>query len=342
MRRFLLAVSLCSSVVACQKSTGNEQTFNDAPALTGEEHMLTWGPVTVEPGIEDTQCIWLHLSNTSEIKVHQLHNVLGDTSHHLIVYKDDMDTSEQLTPTPCQPFTGALNTSGNIAPIAITQRKSDEITLPDGVAYTFAPNQMVKLEMHYINSTDSEASATASVDIYGADPATIHDEAAVLFAGSPDINIPGGVGATFELHQFFTVPSTIDLSASHIFAITGHEHHLGTNVQVNVAPSKDGPMTPVYNPNPFLWTEPVTQVQSPDFSVPVGGGFDFTCDWTNQTASPVSFGESATQEMCFFWAYYWPSQGSKVCFHTQQFGGADGLNLCCPGDSSCSLIEQMF
>jgi len=50
-----------------------------------------------------------------------------------------------------------------------------------------------------------------------------------------------------------------------------------------------------------------------------------------------TFGESANNEMCFFWAYYWPSQGSKVCFHTEQYGGHD---LCCPGDSLCSLASN--
>src|SRR6185312_7429320 len=188
------------------------------------------------------------------IKVHQLHDVLGASSHHLIVYKDDMDTTEQLTPMPCQPFTGALNTTGKVSPIVITQKHDDEITLPDGVAYTFAPHQMVKLEMHYINSGDAAAMAQATVDIFAADPTTIHDEAALLFTGSPDIDIPAGQMTT--LHQFFTVPSYLDLSQSHIFAITGHEHHLGTGVQVAVGPGSAGPFTMVYNPSSFSWSDP--------------------------------------------------------------------------------------
>jgi hypothetical protein len=31
-----------------------------------------------------------------------------------------------------------------------------------------------------------------------------------------------------------------------------------------------------------------------------------------------------------------------VCFHTEQYGGVNGLNLCCPGDSLCSLLEDGF
>jgi len=42
--------------------------------------------------------------------------------------------------------------------------------------------------------------------------------------------------------------------------------------------------------------------------------------------------------MCFFWAYYYPSQGSHVCFHTNQFGNVD---VCCP-DAGPQLIVRPF
>jgi hypothetical protein len=342
MRRIVLVCVLFSSLLfGCKKDGGGDpQVFADAPALSGQLYSLNWGPVTVPTGVEDTQCIWMRLSNDTPIKVHQLHNTLSTSSHHLIVYKDDHDTTEQLTPMPCQAFTGALNTTGQIQPLAITQKHDDEITLPPGVAYTLDAHQMVKLEMHYINSTDTDQMATATVDLFAADPATIHDEAGLLFAGSLDINIPAQQQLT--LHQFLTLPTTFDLSSSHIFAMTGHTHKLGTAVSINVAPSKTGPMTSVYNPTPFQWAEPATQTFNPEFSVPLGGGFDFTCQYTNTTNATVKFGESANNEMCFFWVYYYPSQGSKVCAHTDQYGGANGYDLCCPGDSVCSLIANQL
>lgn len=339
MRRFVLA-SILSFVVGCGGGGGSGDATPDAPPVTGEMFRLTYGPVPIAPGQEGTRCIWLRLSNATEIKVHQVHNLLSSSSHHLIVYRDNMDTTEQTTPVDCQPFTGALNTSGNIAPIMITQRADDLLTLPDRVAYTLAPNQMVKVEMHYLNATDAPIDAVATVDFYAADASVIDHEANILFIGSPDIDIAPGAAAT--LHQFFTVPSYVDFSASNIFAITGHTHKLGTDMQVRVAPAKTGPMTDVYSPKPFLWSEPETTTHRPPFSVPKGGGLDFECKYTNTTNQRVKFGESANDEMCFFWAYYYPSQGSKVCVHTDQYGGANGINLCCPGDSLCSLVEGMF
>jgi hypothetical protein len=337
--RAVLVASL-SLLFACGNdgtTTGNTEPDS---TLGGERLAIQYPTFTVQPGAESTKCVWMRLDNTGEVKVHQLHNVLGASSHHLIVYRDNMDTTEQLTPVDCQPFTGALNTTGMIAPIMITQRSDDALTLPNGVAYTFAPNQMIKLEMHYLNATDEVVQAHADVEFYLADPTTIHDEADILFIGSPDIKIPAG--QPLHLQQFFKVPPYIDLSAAKIFAITGHTHHFGTDVQVRVGPAKTGPFDSVYQPMPFSWSEPVTTTHYPEFNVPTGGGFEFECTYMNTSSQEVGFGESATDEMCFFWAYYYPSQGSKVCVHTEQYGGVNGLNVCCPGDSLCSLVEQQF
>jgi hypothetical protein len=347
MNRAVVAASLCLLFACGGKDTGGgggDDQPPDAPVLDGEKFTLKWGPVTVQPGEENTQCIWLKLSNETAIKVHQLHNKLSSSSHHLIVYRDDMDTTEQTTPVDCEPFTGALNTTGMIAPMMITQKMDDALTLPDKVAYTLKPHQMIKIEMHYINSGDTPEDAIADIELYRADEATIMHEANILFVGSPDIGdctncTPLPAGGSGTVHQFFTVPASLNLSASNIFAITGHTHHYGTDMQVRVAPSKTGPMTSVYKPTPFAWSEPETTVHNPPFSIPVGGGLDFECKYTNTGTTAAQFGESANDEMCFFWAYYYPSQGSKVCIHTQQAGGANGVNVCCPGDSLCSLVH---
>ncbi len=329
-----LTAALCS-VVAC--GNGGDGSGADA-SFSGDKYTLTWGPVTVAPGREDTQCIWMRLGNESEIRVHQMHNRLNDASHHLIVYKDDLDVTEQAEPVPCQPFTGAINATGMIAPVAITQKEDDMIFLPERVGYTFAPNQMIKLEMHYLNRGDAQTSVEATVDFYAAKPGEVEHEAAILFTGTPDINI--AAGAMAEVHQFFTMPPYLDFSKSKIFAITGHTHQYGTAVEIAVAPSKTGPMTALYAPTSFSWTEPETKTFEEPFSIPVGGGFDMKCAWHNTSNSAVGFGESANEEMCFFWAYYYPSQGSKVCFHTEQLGGVNGVNVCCPGDNLCSFLED--
>jgi hypothetical protein len=310
--------------------------------LSGELHKITWGPVTVQPAEENTQCIQARLGNLAAIKVHQMHNILGPGSHHLIVYKDDMTTEERTTPFDCDPFTGALNLTGQVAPIMITQRADDPLYLPEGVAYSLDANQMLRVEMHYINATDNPIEAQATVELYAAPEETIRDEANMLFIGTPDIDI--GPGETKSIHQFFT-PSRadLDLANAKFFAITGHTHQMGTSVTVNIATAPAATMQAVYNPDVFEWDEPETQVHKPEFLVPTDltGGFDFTCQYVNTSNEPIGFGESANDEMCFFWAYYYPSQGAHVCVHTN-FRGLN-LDICCPdaGAALCNMINDL-
>ena len=71
--------------------------------------------------------------------------------------------------------------------------------------------------------------------------------------------------------------------------------------------------TPVYDVPMFLWDEPETVTHDPPFRVPDGGGFKLTCDWNNLSDEPVGFGTGVDDEMCFIWAYYFPSRGALVC-----------------------------
>lgn len=360
MRR--IAVASFLFLAACSKSNSTPPTADiDAPPFGGAQtYTVKWGPVTVPAGTEKTQCVWATLDNATEIKVHELHNSLTEGSHHLIVYKDE-DPNDMAKvgqpPVDCQAFTGALNASGMIAPMMITQKMDDDLKLPEGVTdaatnktgnvgYTLAAHQLIKLELHYINRSDSMSEDIgATVNFVNADPSTIVSEADILFIGSPDIGCNGSgctkinPGTPATLHQFLDVSQTsLDLTGANFFAITGHEHQWGTGVTVNVG-APGGSMTPVYNPTNFSWSEPVTQVANPAFQVGAGQGFDFTCTWLDQGSAAATFGESANNEMCFFWAYYYPSKGAHVCIHTNQAGGASGTQACCPGDGICSLIH---
>ena len=78
----------------------------------------------------------------------------------MIVYRVN-DTVEQPTPFDCQPFTDTLDPNKG-APLMITQKKDELLTLPAGVAYTLQPNQMMRLEMHYINATIAAADVSAT------------------------------------------------------------------------------------------------------------------------------------------------------------------------------------
>lgn len=336
----LAAALAAPALVACGGSDGEGEP--DGPSgptmLNGERYTATWGPLTVAPGQEDTQCAVLELENDKPVKIHEMRAVLGNAtshqgSHHLIVYRDDVSAPHG--PQPCKPFAGALTPSASSSPIMITQQHSETITLPDGVAYSFAAKQKIRLEMHFLNATDQPLDITANAVFYAAYPEQVRHEADFLFIGTPDINI--GPGASPTITSYFSMPASLE--GAKIYALTGHTHQLGTSVEISVAESATAPRASVYAPKPFSWSEPETKRHDPELVVPPGGGFEFSCSYRNPTSRTVKFGEATNDEMCFFWAYYYPSKGSRVCVHTTRVNAPEGIDACCPAEAGDTFSE---
>lgn len=313
-------------------TTGGAPAGGQGAGFTGESFSVTFDPVTVPAGEEDTKCVVKKLSNPAAIHVGQIHNELGPGSHHLIVYRTD-DTEEITEPFSCQPFSDLLDPSKG-TPLMITQKADDLLVLPQGVAFAIGQEQFVRLEMHYLNPTGAPLEVTATSTFYEMDEASFEHEADFLFFGNPDIDIPPNSSATLG-PTFLPLPA--NLSESKFFGLTGHTHQFGTNVTVATSDTATGAQTLIYDVGNWQWEEPETVYLEPALEIPDGGGFHLTCEWNNTSSQNVQFGESANAEMCFFWTYYYPSKGAFVCAHTDQVPG--GFDLCCPGSPFC---DQLF
>jgi Copper type II ascorbate-dependent monooxygenase, C-terminal domain len=323
-------IMLLAALIGCGTDPGP-----DGPELTGDAFTLQWGPVLVEPGTEGTQCMVFDVGNESTVGIHEIENTLTALSHHLIIYRDDSAPAPTSAPFPCKPFAGTLATNAVVSPIMITQKHSDLLTLPDGVAYTFAPHQRLRVEMHYLNAGDTAAEVSAQMVLRVGAPERLRDEASFLFIGTPDIELAPNRQA--QVTSYFTPPES--LADAKFYAITGHTHQLGTNVTVARAPSRAGAKTMIYQPERFVWSEPPMVRHDPAFTLPEGGGFELRCDYYNPTAQTVEFGESANDEMCFFWAYYYPSKGAHICVHSTLVNPPDGIDVCCPAPAGDQLSK---
>ncbi|MFO0614533.1 MAG: hypothetical protein U0414_18250 [Polyangiaceae bacterium] len=320
-----------ASTGATMQTTGSSSpTSSSSGAGGGEQFSVKFDPITVPPGTEKTQCVVRKLSNPAAAHVGQIHNVLGEGSHHLIVYRT-ADTVEQTTPFDCQPFSDLLKPEKG-TPLMISQKQDDLLTLPQGVAFSIAKEQFVRLEMHYINATAAPLEVTATTTFITMEEKDFQNEADFLFFGNPDIDLAPNAKATLG-PTYLPLPAT--LAGSKFFGFAGHTHQWGTNVYVGTTTGKTGPDTDVYKVDNWQWAEPATVYWDPPVEVPQNGGFHLTCEWENGSPNNVQFGESANDEMCFFWTYYYPSKGAFVCAHTDKFGGYD---LCCPGNALCSQL----
>jgi copper type II ascorbate-dependent monooxygenase-like protein len=304
--RTRLALTLILATVGCSSKSGHAPGGSDGGGP--QSYRVTFGPIAVAPGTENTQCMVKRLGNPAPLHVGTVHNLLGTASHHMVVYRVN-DTTEQTTPFNCRPFQDTV--SGNGSPIIISQKSDDVLEMPPGVAYTLDANQMVRIELHYINATSAEVMLTSTTTL--TEVTEYQAEASFFLIGDMDINIPANSDAT--LGPMF-LPLDPKYADANFFALTGHTHKLGTDVTVGVATGEADSGTMVYDVPNWVWSEPATVQHNPAFTVPTGGGFRFTCSWHNPTTAPVKFGESANDEMCFFWAYYYPSHGSHVCVHS--------------------------
>jgi hypothetical protein len=265
----------------------------------------------VAPSVENTQCIKVRLPNAEPIAINRIVNELSSSSHHFVVSSidDDKAGDEQPDPFDCEPFRAPLLG----APLTISQKHLDTYNTPAGVGYPLVAHQMIHLELHYINLSDKPVDIEAHTNLYPMAAGEMQQEASVMLVGDLQIQIPAKSSHTLG-PKYQALPPTLE--GVNIFAMTGHTHRLGTNVSVGTSPSVDGPVTSKYDLQDFVWDEPEVRTFSPAFQVPQGGGFTFSCTWNNPTNEPVIFGESANQEMCFFWAYYYPRKAKRSVFIT--------------------------
>ncbi len=350
MKTTLLATLLLPCALAftgCSSDTnGGSQTDGDGGTidggggggtdggggLGGDSYTVTWGPVDVPAGTEDTQCFIARLGNDVDIHVGEITNVLGSSSHHFIVYRI-ADGTPSTEPFACQPFAGTLNPQEG-APLMVTQKSEETLTLPSGVAFSLKAGQLIRMEMHYLNATGDTQSVTASSTFKTISDDKFENEADFLFIGNPDIDL--AMGPSSLVTDYLPMPA--ELMGAKIFGITGHTHQWGTNVTVGMKDGENANSVMLYDVQNFNWDEPDTILLDPPAELGATSGFSFTCDYNNQSGGQVGFGEGVEDEMCFFWAYYYPSKGARVCVHSEQGAQFGITDICCPGNAACDLI----
>lgn len=305
-------------------TTGGDAGADAAPLET-HTFRVNIGPIALPAGGEWTQCVVVPMGNATEQMVRSVRAHLGSGSHHLIVYRST-DTMPNTTPTPCRGFSGITESYlSPQSPMLIAQQAEAALNWPDGVGMHVDANQLIRLEFHAINLTSSPVMATAAVDIDAVDVTARYTPGDTMFWGNTRISIPAhSTGAV----EFFSVPRT----GTRVFALTSHTHqfgaapantiHLGTAGSTMMVPGVAGVQATVYNNitdgqmlhRSTNWSDPPLTVLPSPLVFDGTQGMHLRCNYNNTSASTVGFGESANQEMCFMWAYYYPApRGLNVC-----------------------------
>ena len=259
--------------------------------------------VTIQPGEEAVKCITVGLGNAAPVLVRKFRTSLNQGSHHMIVYQSDQPPDP--TPFTCQSF----GVQGGSA-IFIAQQAQSELALPIDasgvpVALPLAANQSVTIEIHYINATSAPIDVIGTLELDVLPASAEHIPSAFNFMGALGIpEIPAFGEADTGVQFQDAIPGT------KVFALTTHQHHLGTRMRVWHAANVADLSTPIADSTD--WSDPPLELFDPplDFPADSSKGFAYQCEWKNPTAQPVYGGLGADDEMCFFWSYYYPAGGA--------------------------------
>jgi hypothetical protein len=263
------------------------------------------GPFTIDPGQELTQCVVLRVNNPDPGFVRHIRADLGPRSHHMTIYRS-ADTEERREPFACRGFDSVLE--GDL-PLFIAQQERAEMSFPSDesgapVGFAFDARQMVRLEMHYLNTTPQVGTAEGSflLDLVPSSSGVV--PADIAFWGTVDIHIPPQAAWKTGV-KFVEAPPDY-----RTFAMTTHQHHLGTRMRVwHADDAADIASDPLVDSR--SWSDPPVRLFDPPLRYGPGSktGLAYQCEWNNTTADTVTYGEGFHNEMCFVWHYYFPGMG---------------------------------
>jgi len=305
MRALFAAMSLCLLATASCGSAGNEAPKpNVSPRAADAGVAADAGPppgyvryttsaVTVAPGTSTQWIQWVAAPFDHDVDVADVQGKQSFGGHHALLtsMKEMKSVGTQVawqdSNFASAQFLGGIGGEGGnslekLPPPAVSR-------LPKGRA--------IAIMTHYLNAGSTPLEGTSQLDVRYADPSP-SDVVASLFTNT---SVSFQVPAQGSLHVDLKCAVKQDVS---LLMFANHMHQWGTAVSTSVVDStgtrtviKDDPAwDPEWTTNPNFTKFTVAA----PYVLHAGDTLTTSCDWSNTTASPLSF----PTEMCVFVAHY--------------------------------------
>jgi hypothetical protein len=246
------------------------------------------GPFTVPAASEVYKCQTFANpfgGRDTDVKTYEEHMTLG--SHHMFLFFMPNAVNGPLGDCP----SGGLE----FHPYPFTSQEPDAtLTFPDGVGSLVPATMGFMLNAHFVNVGAQDFQASLTVTMHVADPGTVTQHAGEVFMNDATIvispsNLPQTASATCTLPQDITVLG----SGSHM-------HRRATQFTATA-----GGQT-LYQTT--SWNSPVPAVYTPPLQLTKGTNVTFSCTYVNDTGQPLTFGESARNNvMCIYEMLFYPA-----------------------------------
>ena len=290
---FILSAFSCLLPLACARATtGPGNSGADGLVIPSADKGVQLGlNVKVEPGKEIVVCRELVLPGDVATEVGRIEHLSSPGTHHVHAYR---------TSTPPDKVSPDVFDCGDLAgPLFYTAEKEVDSThfQPD-IGIKFAKGEVVRLELHYLNTGSAETEADLRLNLWYAEkPLTA--EAGSFFMYNHDIAVPPYSAATAKMHC--EIPADISITS-----LLPHVHTHGTAERITVSGKGLAQPRLLVDSHGYGDLETRTFDAAP-VVVKAGQALDFECDFHNDTDKGLLEGTSpTTAEMCVLLGSYYP------------------------------------
>ena len=284
---------------------------HEVPAFSEEEICTV---VRLEPN-GDENLYWVNsMESLVTDGTHHMNVLIGEFSFLDAVMGDGSAEAALGVPEGQYPCS-ELSTMELAYTIFPSQRDSQRITMPDGVAAPMTAPLLVIFSHHYVNPTPNPIAINAILNIETIPREAVTQVAGLVFDDIPDLEVPAGTERVFSRNCVFERDVNVAL-------VSTHNHEWGECATVN---HYDGSSDSI-EMDPFFvnkqWEQPPILHFEPDtFAIKAGDGVTWSCHFRNDTDRTLVNDGTAEGEMCVFAAVTYPSPWSVPEVESMMEGG---------------------
>jgi hypothetical protein len=304
---FVLIVSACSS--------------DDSPSTRSLPLSIE---VEVAPGTEIHKCRFVQVPADMGGHLTSMSHEYTPGSHHLLLFRTALTELPSQGESIVDCYSGGADVMKNVRGVVYASQDARGITkLPDGVGLPLAAGSVMLMQTHYINSGASVLKAKVDIKLTLADPASVREEAGVLFFYDPFIHVPSGARSSALMRCGIS-------KDIHLLGGLSHMHKRGVGFEAFIdPPSGETTATPFYKTDD--WEHPKGLATTLD--VPSGSRIRFRCDYSaiGDSREFVQGQSAEDDEMCIFTGLYYPAMTANedLCMGKADMFGA-GETACLP------------
>jgi hypothetical protein len=242
----------------------------------------------VQPGDEVYMCQnYDNPFGGQDAAVQQVVTDMSSGSHHMHIFYGTTSTNRALESCSGLEFHPLLHAAG---------QPHAETTYPAGMAAKVQGATGLRLQVHYLNTTNDVLTVNVQAKLTTVDPSTVDKWIAELYFNRIGLSVPPGT-------QTVTTSCTVPQSYGQIGLIGGGSHMHSRGVHFVATTSTGTQLVDTTE-----WAEPPAVPYDPPVILNPGDNITWSCTYNNTTGQTLTFGESAAKnEMCIYLARFYSS-----------------------------------